>query len=135
MQSATVRMGPDTIAAAGLSIFGMLLSPFACGSPPRRVSFLHHQLKGEYEELHAHTKELKTSLNNSQLELNRWQARFDELKEQHQSMDISLTKLDNHCEVRRGFGQPCEGLTLLLGGFSETGGVLEAKARPERHQG
>ncbi|KAL6064743.1 hypothetical protein STEG23_024825, partial [Scotinomys teguina] len=64
-----------------------------------RVSFLHHQLKGEYEELHAHTKELKTSLNTSQLELNRWQARFDELKEQHQSMDISLTKLDNHCEL------------------------------------
>uniref|UniRef100_A0A8C0KQ92 Coiled-coil domain containing 88C n=1 Tax=Canis lupus dingo TaxID=286419 RepID=A0A8C0KQ92_CANLU len=64
-----------------------------------RVNFLHHQLKGEYEELHAHTKELKTSLNNSQLELNRWQARFDELKEQHQSMDISLTKLDNHCEL------------------------------------
>ncbi|XP_006879179.1 PREDICTED: protein Daple [Elephantulus edwardii] len=64
-----------------------------------RVSFLHHQLKAEYEELHAHTKELKTSLNNSQLELNRWQARFDELKEQHQAMDISLTKLDNHCEL------------------------------------
>ncbi|XP_023402273.2 protein Daple isoform X3 [Loxodonta africana] len=64
-----------------------------------RVSFLHHQLKEEYEELHAHTKELKTSLNNSQLELNRWQARFDELKEQHQSMDISLTKLDTRCEL------------------------------------
>lgn len=64
-----------------------------------RISFLHHQLKGEYEELHAHTKELKTSLNNSRLELNRWQARFDELKEQHQNMDISLTKLDNHCEL------------------------------------
>ncbi|MBZ3882543.1 Protein Daple [Sciurus carolinensis] len=64
-----------------------------------RVTFLHHQLKGEYEELHAHTKELKTALNNSQLELNRWQARFDELKEQHQSMDLSLTKLDNHCEL------------------------------------
>ncbi|XP_057588655.1 protein Daple isoform X2 [Hippopotamus amphibius kiboko] len=64
-----------------------------------RVNFLHHQLKGEYEELHTHTKELKTSLNNSQLELNRWQARFDALKEQHQSMDISLTKLDNHCEL------------------------------------
>ncbi|XP_034498861.1 protein Daple isoform X2 [Ailuropoda melanoleuca] len=64
-----------------------------------RVNFLHRQLKGEYEELQAHTKELKTSLNNSQLELNCWQARFDELKEQHQSMDISLTKLDNHCEL------------------------------------
>ncbi|XP_029808847.1 protein Daple isoform X2 [Suricata suricatta] len=64
-----------------------------------RVNFLHRQLKGEYEELHAHTKELKTSLNSSQLELNRWQARFDELKEQHQSMDLSLTKLDNRCEL------------------------------------
>ncbi|XP_064919724.1 protein Daple isoform X2 [Columba livia] len=64
-----------------------------------RVNFLHSQLKAEYEGLHSHTKELKTSLNNSQLELNRWQARYDELKEQHQSMDISLTKLDNHCEL------------------------------------
>ncbi|KAM6171736.1 protein Daple isoform 1-T1 [Erethizon dorsatum] len=64
-----------------------------------RVNFLHQQLKRECEELHAHTKELKTSLNTSQLELNRWQARFDELKEQHQTMDLSLTKLDNHCEL------------------------------------
>uniref|UniRef100_A0A8C9UU80 Coiled-coil domain containing 88C n=1 Tax=Spermophilus dauricus TaxID=99837 RepID=A0A8C9UU80_SPEDA len=64
-----------------------------------KVTFLHHQLKEEYEELHAHTKELKTALNSSQLELSRWQARFDELKEQHQSMDLSLTKLDNHCEL------------------------------------
>ncbi|XP_066468258.1 protein Daple [Tiliqua scincoides] len=64
-----------------------------------RMNFLHNQLKVEYEGLHSHTKELKTSLNNSQLELNRWQARYDELKEQHQTMDISLTKLDNHCEL------------------------------------
>ncbi|XP_024424019.3 protein Daple isoform X1 [Desmodus rotundus] len=64
-----------------------------------RVNFLHQQLQGEYEELHVHTKELKTALNTSQLELNRWQARCDELKEQHQTMDISLTKLDNHCEL------------------------------------
>ncbi|KAH0620423.1 hypothetical protein JD844_020858 [Phrynosoma platyrhinos] len=64
-----------------------------------RVNFLHNKLKTEYEGLHSHTKELKTSLNNSQLELNRWQARYDELKEQHQAMDISLTKMDNHCEL------------------------------------
>ncbi|CAM5122879.1 unnamed protein product [Eretmochelys imbricata] len=74
-----------------------------------RVNFLHSQLKAEYEGLHAHTKELKTSLNSSQLELNRWQARYDELKEQHQSMDISLTKLDNHCEL----------LTRLKGNLEE----------------
>ncbi|XP_061467950.1 protein Daple isoform X2 [Rhineura floridana] len=64
-----------------------------------RVNFLHNKLKAEYEGLHAHAKELKTSLNSSQLELNRWQARYDELKEQHQTMDISLTKLDNHFEL------------------------------------
>ncbi|XP_067403180.1 protein Daple isoform X3 [Emydura macquarii macquarii] len=74
-----------------------------------RVNFLHSQLKAEHEGLHAHTKELKTSLNNSQLELNRWQVRYDELKEQHQSMDISLTKLDNHCEL----------LTRLKGNLEE----------------
>uniref|UniRef100_A0A8D0HBX6 Uncharacterized protein n=1 Tax=Sphenodon punctatus TaxID=8508 RepID=A0A8D0HBX6_SPHPU len=56
-----------------------------------RVNFLHSQLKSEYEGLHTHTKELKTALNSSQLELNRWQAHYDELKEQHQTMDISLT--------------------------------------------
>ncbi|XP_034274224.1 protein Daple isoform X2 [Pantherophis guttatus] len=64
-----------------------------------RMNISHTKLKAEYEGLHSHTKELKTSLNNSQLELNRWQARYDELKEQHQTMDITLTKLDNHCEL------------------------------------
>ncbi|XP_018085911.1 protein Daple isoform X2 [Xenopus laevis] len=64
-----------------------------------RLNFLHGELQTEYSSLHKHTKEVKTSLNNAQMELNRWQARFDELKEQHQTMDISLTKLDNHCEL------------------------------------
>ncbi|XP_055989632.1 protein Daple [Sorex fumeus] len=64
-----------------------------------RVTCLHQQLQGEHEELRVHTKELKTALNTSQLELNRWQARFDQLKEQHQSMDLSLTKLDTHREL------------------------------------
>ncbi|XP_053553531.1 protein Daple [Bombina bombina] len=64
-----------------------------------RLNFLHRELQEEYNGLHKHTKELKTTFNNSQMELNRWQARFDDLKEQHQNMDISLTKLDNHCEL------------------------------------
>ncbi|XP_063295826.1 protein Daple isoform X2 [Pelobates fuscus] len=63
------------------------------------LNFLHTELKEEYTSLHKHTKDMKTSLNNSQMELNRWQARFDELKVQHQDMDISLSKLDNHCEL------------------------------------
>ncbi|XP_040188918.1 protein Daple isoform X2 [Rana temporaria] len=64
-----------------------------------RLKFLHGELQGEYNTLHKHTKEMKSSFNNAQMELNRWQARFDELKEQHQTMDISLTKLDTHCEL------------------------------------
>ncbi|KAM5129304.1 LOW QUALITY PROTEIN: protein Daple [Mantella aurantiaca] len=64
-----------------------------------RLKFLHGELQGEYNTIHKHTKEVKGALNNAQMELNRWQARFDELKEQHQTMDISLTKLDTHCEL------------------------------------
>ncbi|XP_060128246.1 protein Daple isoform X1 [Zootoca vivipara] len=64
-----------------------------------RANFLHSKLKTDYEGLHVHTKELKISLNSSQRELNRCQASYEELKEQYQTMDISFTKLDNHCEL------------------------------------
>lgn len=123
----------------------MPLSPSAPWLSTPRISFLHHQLKEEYEELHSHTKELKASLNGSQLELNRWQARFDELKEQHQSMDISLTKLDNHCEVRPGAPEPQDtdslGLSqVTMGPFGGRAqrlceGHTEAKRKPEAFEG
>ncbi|XP_069064272.1 protein Daple isoform X2 [Pleurodeles waltl] len=74
-----------------------------------RLNFLHNQLKEEYTGLHTHTKDLKTSLNQAQLEVNHWQVRVDELKDQHQNMDISLTKMDNHCEL----------LTRLKGNLEE----------------
>ncbi|XP_066530867.1 protein Daple [Hoplias malabaricus] len=74
-----------------------------------RLSHTHAQLRQEYDGLQHQTKELKTSLNESQLELNRWQARYDQLKEQHQGLDISMTKLDNHCEL----------LTRLKGNLEE----------------
>ncbi|XP_071972765.1 protein Daple isoform X2 [Engystomops pustulosus] len=64
-----------------------------------RLKFLHKELQEEYNNLHKHTKDMKGSLNNAQMELNRWQAKFDELKEQHQTMDITLAKLDNRCEL------------------------------------
>ncbi|KAM7121091.1 protein Daple-like [Molossus nigricans] len=57
-----------------------------------RVNFLHQLLKGEREELHTHIRKLENSLYYSQLELSHQQAQFDQLKEQHQS-------LDNHCEL------------------------------------
>ncbi|XP_053538914.1 protein Daple isoform X2 [Ictalurus punctatus] len=74
-----------------------------------RLSQKHAHLRQEYDGLQNQSKELKMSLNESQLELNRWQARFDQLKEQHQGLDISLTKLDNHCEL----------LTRLKGNLEE----------------
>ncbi|KAI1895868.1 hypothetical protein AGOR_G00111190 [Albula goreensis] len=74
-----------------------------------RMTQTNEQLRQEHDRLQLQTKELKTSLNESQLDVNRWQARYDQLKEQHQGLDISLTKLDNHCEL----------LTRLKGNLEE----------------
>ncbi|ELW48690.1 Protein Daple, partial [Tupaia chinensis] len=76
---------------------------------------LHRSLELEHKELgespaSALLHRIRFRPISSRLE----EARFDELKEQHQSMDISLTKLDNHCEVRPGAGRspgdqgPCD---------------------------
>ncbi|XP_041710811.2 protein Daple isoform X1 [Coregonus clupeaformis] len=74
-----------------------------------RLTQTHSQLRAEYDRLQGQTKELKTSLNRAQLEVNCWQARYDSMKEQHQGLDISMTKLDNHCEL----------LTRLKGNLEE----------------
>ncbi|XP_047677588.1 protein Daple isoform X1 [Tachysurus fulvidraco] len=74
-----------------------------------RLSQKHAHLRQEYDGLQLQSKELKTSLNESQLELNRWQASFDQLKEKHQGLDISMTKMENHCEL----------LTRLKGNLEE----------------
>uniref|UniRef100_A0A671X9G4 Coiled-coil domain containing 88C n=1 Tax=Sparus aurata TaxID=8175 RepID=A0A671X9G4_SPAAU len=67
------------------------------------------QLKTEVERYciftHIHTtsvqrmNELKKSLSSTQLEVSRWMARYDALMEQHQGLDLTMTKLDNHCEL------------------------------------
>uniref|UniRef100_A0A8C8CGA1 HOOK N-terminal domain-containing protein n=1 Tax=Oncorhynchus tshawytscha TaxID=74940 RepID=A0A8C8CGA1_ONCTS len=74
-----------------------------------RLTQTHSQLCAEYDGLQVQTKELKTRLNRAQLEVNRWQARYNSMKEQHQGLDISMTKLDNHCEL----------LTRLKGNLEE----------------
>ncbi|XP_062295813.1 protein Daple [Scomber scombrus] len=43
--------------------------------------------------------ELKSSLSSSQQEASRWMSRYDALNEQHQGLDLNMTKLDNHCEL------------------------------------
>ncbi|KAM7376783.1 hypothetical protein PAMP_006490 [Pampus punctatissimus] len=43
--------------------------------------------------------ELKSSLSSSQLEAREWMAQHDTLMEQHRGLDLTVTKLDNHCEL------------------------------------
>ncbi|XP_059516785.1 protein Daple-like [Myotis daubentonii] len=64
-----------------------------------RANSLHQQLKGEQEELQTHTKKLQTSLNDTQLQVNCWQNQCNWLREELQSTDISLTELDNRCQL------------------------------------
>uniref|UniRef100_G1PY49 Coiled-coil domain containing 88C n=1 Tax=Myotis lucifugus TaxID=59463 RepID=G1PY49_MYOLU len=59
----------------------------------------YEELKGEQEELQMHNKKLQTSLNDTQLEVNCWRNQCNWLREELQSRDISLTELDNHCQL------------------------------------
>uniref|UniRef100_A0A7N6B174 HOOK N-terminal domain-containing protein n=1 Tax=Anabas testudineus TaxID=64144 RepID=A0A7N6B174_ANATE len=57
----------------------------------------HQSEQGEGHQ--QRLNELKSSLSSAQLELSRSIARYDALMEQHQSLDLTMTKLDNHCEL------------------------------------
>ncbi|XP_041827367.1 protein Daple isoform X2 [Melanotaenia boesemani] len=57
----------------------------------------HHTEQNE--GLHQRINDLKSSLGSSQLEASQWMARYDSLMEQHQGLDLTMTKLDNHCEL------------------------------------
>ncbi|XP_059816971.1 protein Daple isoform X1 [Hypanus sabinus] len=64
-----------------------------------RLHLLNSALKEEYDRLQGLAKECKSSLNSSKLELEHWKAQYHELKEKHQNLDISQTKIGNHCEL------------------------------------
>uniref|UniRef100_A0A8C2ZAG8 Coiled-coil domain containing 88C n=1 Tax=Cyclopterus lumpus TaxID=8103 RepID=A0A8C2ZAG8_CYCLU len=51
------------------------------------------------EGLQQRMNDLKSSLSSAQREESRWMARYDTLMEQHQGLDLTMTKLDNHCEL------------------------------------
>lgn len=53
------------------------------------------------ESLQQRANELKASLSSAQLEVSRWMAQHDSLIEQYQSLDLKMTKTENHCEVNR----------------------------------
>lgn len=61
------------------------------------------QQSEQSEGLQQRMNEVKSSLSSAQLEVNQWKAHYDSLKEQHQLLDINMTKLDNHCEVNSSF--------------------------------
>ncbi|XP_070590862.1 girdin isoform X3 [Erythrolamprus reginae] len=64
-----------------------------------RLNHTYIQLLKENEVLQVDHKNLKTSLNSSKLEQTRLEAEFSKLKEQYQELDITRTKLNNHCEL------------------------------------
>ena len=69
-------------------------------SPPScRLNQTYQKLLGENEELQAEHKSLKSLLNASPLEQTRLETDLSKLREQHQQLDITSTKLTNQCEV------------------------------------
>ncbi|XP_055087184.1 LOW QUALITY PROTEIN: protein Daple [Periophthalmus magnuspinnatus] len=57
-----------------------------------------HQLE-QSDGLQQRVLELKTSLSAAQTEAGQWMSMYDSLMEQHQGLDLTMTKLDNHCEL------------------------------------
>ena len=65
-----------------------------------RLNTTYRQLFRDNETLTLDHKSTKSQLNSSKLEHGRLEAEFSRLREQHQQLDISSTKLTNQCEVR-----------------------------------
>ncbi|KAM6917443.1 protein Daple [Lycodopsis pacificus] len=64
-----------------------------------RLTESQSQQSEQCEGLQQRMNDCKSSLSSAQLEESRWMARYDSLMEQHQGLDLTMTKLDNHCEL------------------------------------
>ncbi|XP_063352876.1 protein Daple isoform X2 [Pelmatolapia mariae] len=64
-----------------------------------RLSESQSQQAEQSKGLQQRLNELKSSLGSAQLEVSQWMARYDSLMEQNQTLDLTMTKLDNHCEL------------------------------------
>ncbi|XP_073339727.1 protein Daple isoform X2 [Pagrus major] len=64
-----------------------------------RLTENQSQQSEQSEGLQQRMNELKRSLSSTQLEVSQWMTRYDTLMEQHQGLDLTMTKLDNHCEL------------------------------------
>ncbi|XP_007575458.1 protein Daple isoform X1 [Poecilia formosa] len=51
------------------------------------------------QNLQQRLNELKNLLSSAQQEVSQWTARYDSLMDQNQNLDLSMTKLNNHCEL------------------------------------
>lgn len=87
------------------SFFFSLVSLFA----PFRLSESYSHQTEQSKVLQQRMNDLKSSLSLAQQDLSQWVARYDSLMEQHQGLDLTMTKLDNHCEVNRSvhFSNKC----------------------------
>ncbi|TNN62009.1 Protein Daple [Liparis tanakae] len=64
-----------------------------------RLTERQTQQSEQCEGLQQRMNDLKSSLSSAQREESRWMAQYDTLMEQHQGLDLTMTKLDNHCEL------------------------------------
>ncbi|XP_053291192.1 protein Daple isoform X1 [Pleuronectes platessa] len=64
-----------------------------------RLTESQSQHSEKSEGLQQRMNELRKSLSSAQLEESQWKAQYDSLMEQHQGLDLTMTKLDNHCEL------------------------------------
>ncbi|XP_077394678.1 protein Daple isoform X2 [Festucalex cinctus] len=64
-----------------------------------RMSHSESQQSEQCNALQQQMNQLKSSFSSAQLEANGWMTRYDSLMEQHQGLDLTMTKLDNHCEL------------------------------------
>ncbi|XP_033991106.1 protein Daple isoform X2 [Trematomus bernacchii] len=64
-----------------------------------RLAESQSQQSGQCEGLQHRVNDMKGLLSSSQQEVSRWMAQHDSLMEQHQGLDLTMTKLDNHCEL------------------------------------
>ncbi|KAF7649667.1 hypothetical protein LDENG_00137780 [Lucifuga dentata] len=64
-----------------------------------RLTESQSQQSDQRDLLQQQINELKNSSSSAQLEANRWMTQYDTLMEQHRSLDLAMTKLDNHCEL------------------------------------
>uniref|UniRef100_G1PXV0 Coiled-coil domain containing 88B n=1 Tax=Myotis lucifugus TaxID=59463 RepID=G1PXV0_MYOLU len=86
--------GPGNMSEASeRTLFLSVPQPLAlCLSTPRANS-LHQQLKREQEELQTHSKKLQTSLSDTQLQVNCWQAQCDWLRKEQEELQIYNNEL------------------------------------------